>query len=132
MRGFVTTAIVAAAAAASHGCVIEANDLRAPRYGTATVGWTIGGRADRSRCASEGAAQARVVLERATPIADERVPCTAFARRWAVEHGWYTATVTLVDASGAPVSATHQTASFYVRSDEDTLVTVDFAAATPP
>lgn len=130
MRGFVTAAIVAAAAAVAHGCVIEANDLRAPRYGTATVAWTLGGRADPARCASFGAAQAHVVLQLRAPVADEYVQCTAFGRRWPVEHGWYTATVTLVDGSGVPVSSTHETAPFYVSPDQDTVVTLDFVAAS--
>ena len=96
--------------------------------GTATIGWTIAGRHDAEACAERNASFVRIVvrfdLDEVT--ADDVVTCSTMVRRYVLDRGWYSANLTLLDASRAPVSDTLGTGSFYVSPGGDTFAGVDF------
>lgn len=109
--------------------------------GTVTFAWSIGNEADRTTCADRRASTVHiVVLEQPNDVHHEGggvvviadAPCDVFRSRFLLDHGWYDATLTLVDTSHSPVSETRQTYPFYVSPHLDTFVPVAFDAASPP
>ena len=118
-----------AAAAALQGCYVDHyyHD-HFYDYGTATLGWTIGGRADPMECTRHGAAYVHVVLRHDDDgiEADDLVVCTRLAIAYALHPGVYTAQLTMVDANHAPVSPTEDPGSLYVYAGVDTFVSVNF------
>jgi hypothetical protein len=123
------TALIAASS-----CLVDWTD----REGTATVAWSIGGRQDPESCRARGAAfvHVRVRAENDEDAVDELVACAAFQTKILVSRGWYSGTLTLVDAARMPVATTRETGAFYVAPRyvpprADTFVTVDFPDVTP-
>lgn len=96
-------------------------------YGTATIAWTIDGRADPDRCALHDARFVRVVLREGehAEVSDRWVPCRDLDVRFVLRRGWYGATITLADATYRAISTVRTTGSFYVDGDRDVLVVVD-------
>ena len=109
------------------GCMYP-TDLLSRHDGTATIGWTIAGRWDAEACDERHASFVRVVVrfDLDEVEADDVVACSTMVRRYVLERGWYSASVTLLDAARAPVSDTLGTGSFYVSPGGDTFVGVDF------
>lgn len=109
--------------------------------GTVTFAWSIGNEADRTTCSDRRASVVHIVVveqpndvhqqaDGVVVIAD--APCDAFRSRFLLDHGWYDATLTLVDTSHGAVSETRQAYPFYVAPHLDTFVPVAFDAANPP
>ncbi len=106
--------------------------------GTVTFAWSIGNEADRTTCLDRGASTVHIVVVeqqndvRGGVVVSADAPCDAFRSRFLLDHGWYDATLTLVDSSRSPVSETRQTYPFYVSPRLDTFVPIAFDATNPP
>lgn len=119
------------AAAALCGCYLE-HDPYDGHHGTATLGWSIAGGRDPAACAANDATFVRVVISMDRDGAfSDFASCTRFASRYVLERGWYTATLTLLDASFVPVAGPRETGSFYVSRDVEATVSVDFTPRVP-
>lgn len=109
------------------GCMYPTGLLAHPD-GTATIGWTIAGRWDGEACTERSASFVRIVVrfDLDEVAAEDVVACSTMVKRYVLDRGWYSASLTLLDASRAPISNTLVTASFYVSPGGDTFAGVDF------
>lgn len=118
---------IAIAALVASSCII-------PVQGSVTFAWSVGGASDRKACADRSASTVHVVVRDAAHevIADAQTPCESLRSRYLLDHGWYDASLTLLDVRRTPVSETQHTGAFYVSPHVDTFVEVAFAPANPP
>jgi hypothetical protein len=125
------TLVVLALASALAGCVIETHDYYDHHYGTVSVAWTLDGRSDPALCTRTPLV--RVVLrEDGDDIAaDDRVACASLGSRYLATRGWYTASLTLIDATGKSASVTRDIGPFWVPARQTTYVQVDLPALPP-
>lgn len=103
-------------------------------YGTATLAWTIEGRADPALCAEHDATFVHVVVrddDEDVVIDDDWRACRDLDVRYVLRRGWHHATLTLADANRAALSPSRETGRFYVDGPRDVFVVVDFAAIGP-
>src|SRR5689334_19345620 len=109
-RRFIALLGAASLSLAVGGCVVEHLS-----YGTATMRWSIDRRIDAFACWEQRAAamDIHVYDDRGHSVAWQAPSCTAFeADIPLLREGWYTASMTLVDGFGTPVSTTLEVAPF--------------------
>lgn len=112
-------------------CVIS--PLDDPRIGVVTLTWTLDGSSDPARCEATGTELVHVLLRDASDsvAVDSFVPCERFGERYLLHRGWYTGTLTPVDARLAATAASRDTVWFFVGVSTDARVFVDLPARLP-
>ena len=119
-------ALLLGSAVALASCVVHTSSYARP--GTASIRWSVEGSFDPRACDAHAAASAAVDIYYAGGgLASSVTPyCTDFGASVSLADGSYTASVTLIDPRGAPVSTTVDVPPFNVTSNYDTPVDVDF------
>lgn len=114
-------------AASTLGCTVDVYDRHDVVYGSATIGWTIGGSPEPAACTAKGVSTVRVVVEHddGTLVSDDRMSCRATSARYVLRRGYYAATLTVLDAAGAPLADPRRTGTFHVSAGDDTFLTID-------
>ena len=108
------------------GCTVQTS--HAPPAGTATLRWSIRGAFDPGDCYAYAAATMQILVydSDGAYLEDIEASCTAFGTTTALDAGWYSATMQLLDAAGRPVSTLLDTSSFDVHPATDVLIDTDF------
>lgn len=123
-HGLLATAAIAAALC---GCIVVTEPE--PSIGTLTARWTIEGSTDPVACAAHGAQWTRLVVTAGdgAPEATLTPACTAFASSVGLYAGWHQVALTMLDATGRPVSTT-VTTPVDIGYDRTSTVHADFPA----
>jgi hypothetical protein len=103
-------------------------DLISHPHGFGEVAWTIEGRSDPSLCSDHGARFVHVVVHNADDAVaeDDWTECRDLSEEYVLRRGWHRASLTLTDATRAPLVA-RDSERFYV--ERHVRVVVDL---TPP
>jgi hypothetical protein len=102
--------------------------------GSATLAWTIDGKADPADCTARGTPYVHIVVrkDKDGTAGETRAACASFAFRFVLEPGTYTAQLTFENDDGSPASETVRVSEFAVSGRRDTWISINFATPRPP
>lgn len=108
------------------GCTAQAS--HGHPASTATFRWSIRGAFDSRDCYAYAASMMQILVydSDGANLEDIEASCSAFGTTTALNPGWYSATLQLLDAAGRPVSTVLDTGPFDVHPDNDVLIDTDF------
>jgi len=118
----------------SSSCFLSTYEHALSASGSATLAWTIEGKAEPEACGARGAQYVHIVVRKDSdgPVGDSRASCDAFAFRFVLEPGTYTASLTFESTEGTARSETATISAFAVGARRDTWITVDFSTSNAP
>lgn len=131
LQSILVAAAALAAPLASSGCFIDNDDdiyVPPTRVGAVTIRWSIAGAFDPSACDAFGVADARIDLYDGfgQPIQTTFVDCRAFAARFDLIEGRYSARVEMVDPARQPLSTSVAISPFTIVGGTNLNIDTDF------
>lgn len=96
--------------------------------GSMTINWLVGGRSNTNACTQAGARSMEVVVydNAGRPVLRQLAACASFTLTIPLDEGRYSADVTLLDASGNPLTATRTLSAVDVIAGTDLAINIDF------
>jgi hypothetical protein len=124
MRPFVPALVVIASLG------VACSDELFPHDGTAVVQWTIEGKPDPELCSDHSARFVHIVVRGVENdvVVDDWAECRDLSSSYILRRGWHRASLTLTDATRAPL-VVRDSSSFFVGHHVHVIVVVDL---TPP